>query len=485
MFKRTFTLIALLSAAPLSAQPVVDNSTSIAVETQPLPNLRVARDRPDDTPEVDVPEGAIQWSAEELESALRSDEEQTKQLLNQAIFQRRWDVVERLYPIYRDFEQKDEFLAKYAEAGLARHQGELSKAIRLYREMIAERADLTPVRLDLAISLYEDKQRVAARDQFDKVLSDAPPEQIEQVVYQYIDALNQQNTWSFSGGLNYLKEDNINNVSKERRIENTGFIKGDQMMPRSGKGLSYYVSVSRDFNLHNNHNLYLENSLYGKSYWDNHDYDDITNRLTFGYVYQDRKNKVGVLPFYEKRWYGNKQYKDNVGLRLEYNRWLTPNLQTINAVEYAKQKYKDNKRLDGHTNLYSTTLFWLRNPQQFFYTGLDHYTERTGIKQYSSDLTSVRVGWGQEWGAGISTRLALSMGERKYKDKAVLGGLIPLNKVRKDKEYNVSVTVWKRDWHFLGITPKINYNWRKVSSSIPTMYSYNKDRFMLIFEKTF
>ena len=257
------------------------------------------------------------------------------------------------------------------------------------------------------------------------------------------------------------------------------------MMPKSGKGFSFYFGLERDFNLKNNHYLRIENSLFAKSFWNNHHNDDLINRLSVGYVNKSNQRSLAVLPFYEKRWYGGKQYKDNKGLRLEYDYWLNPNLRTINALEYSKQYYKDYEQLDGNNKLFSTTLFWIRKPEQFFFGGFDFFAERSGEKQFSSDFKNIRIGWGQEWSYGISSRLSLAMGQRKYKSEAVIGGLIPLAKKRDDKEYNVNLTLWKRDWHVLGITPKLNYQWQKTDSNIPSMYSYSKNLFMLIFEKSF
>ena len=480
MFKKIFIL--LLSSSAVNAETLTASALAPNVSLAPDP---VLQDLNQPAPQQITPSQTLTGLPSLTEHDLKTNFLLTQNLLNRLIQIRRWDLVEHVLPFYMSFTERDEVLVRFAEAGLAKEAGDYKKAIGLYREILAERPSLTPVRLELAIALFEDKQNNIAREQFEKVLSDEIPDETQRFTTAYVNAINKRDSWTFRLGINYLNEENINNTSSDRAIGNTGFIKGDGMMPQSGRGLSYNFSVERDINLEGNHYLHIENSLYGKTYWNNHDYDDIINRFSFGYIHQNTRRKISILPFYEKRWYGDKQYKDNVGLRLEYNYWLNNNLQWINSAEYAKQYYKYYKDLDGHVKNISSTMFWLTNPRQFFYVGLDYYSERTGIRQYDSDLKLARIGWGQEWSKGISTRVSLAVGERKYKDKAVLGGLIPLNKVRKDDEFNVNLTLWKRDWHFLGITPKLNYNWRKVSSSIPSMYSYNKSRFMVILEKSF
>ncbi|WP_269446933.1 surface lipoprotein assembly modifier [Gallibacterium genomosp. 1] len=45
--------------------------------------------------------------------------------------------------------------------------------------------------------------------------------------------------------------------------------------------------------------------------------------------------------------------------------------------------------------------------------------------------------------------------------------------------------MWNREWHLWGITLKLNLSWMRVDSNIPALYSYDKNRVFLNFEKTF
>ncbi|MDY4714036.1 surface lipoprotein assembly modifier, partial [Actinobacillus minor] len=97
-----------------------------------------------------------------------------------------------------------------------------------------------------------------------------------------------------------------------------------------------------------------------------------------------------------------------------------------------------------------------------------------------------RLGWGQEWNLwGLSTRLNLSFMKRDYKDIAKLGGFLSLGKVREDKVYSSSLTLWKRDWHLWNITPKLQFSWKKYDSNLPTLYSYTDKNINLLFETRF
>ncbi len=59
------------------------------------------------------------------------------------------------------------------------------------------------------------------------------------------------------------------------------------------------------------------------------------------------------------------------------------------------------------------------------------------------------------------------------------------NQIRQDRELGLNVTLWHRNLHFGGITPKISYQYQRVNSNLADLYSYKRDRVYLSFEKSF
>ncbi|MFC0323256.1 surface lipoprotein assembly modifier [Gallibacterium melopsittaci] len=431
---------------------------------------------------VSVPVKTTKISLAEIEK----NPQLTAQILNQAILQRNIAVISKVLPIYRNFPIKDQILVLFAEGTLAEAQHHYELAIMKFRQILAIDPKLNPVRIALAINLFREQQNSAAKEQFNKAKSDQDiPQSIQLLIERYLQAIEQRSEWKISVVVNYLKENNVNHASAVREIEHTGFIKADKMLPQSAYGFAYSVNLVRDFNLLAAHYLSFENTLVGKLYWDNRDYDDVLNRTSLGYTHKSAKQTWRLLPFYERRWIGDKRYQWAQGIRAEWNRWLSDNWQLSGAVEYAKQRYFDREMLNGHNQLASLTLLWLRNPLQYFYWGTDVQREHTTVKQYSYIAPTLRLGWGQEWYCGVSSRLNLSFTKRNYQDEAVLGNVLPLGKVRVDKVYQVNFTLWKRDWHFWGVTPKLKFSWKKQESNIPSMYAYMDKNINLVFEKTF
>lgn len=419
---------------------------------------------------------------------LAQQPELTEQLLNAAINQNHAPAIEKFLKIYRTFAHADPILVKFAEAQLTKQSRQYDRAIRLYRDILATQPELTPVRIQLATSLYQDQQDNAAKDQFERALADpALPKDIAGLVNLYRQALDERDDWQLSFGLRYLHEKNITNVSDASGFQWRGipFTKGEGMKPQSAHGVGYWLAIERDFNLAGAHYLHFDNLLYGKNYWDNHSYDDITNRTTLGYTHKRADTRWSILPFYERQWYGNVRYKWAQGVRLEWSHWLNPNWQLSAAMEYSRDRYHRETLLNGHDKLGSLTLLWRRTPQQFFYVGGDVTAERTQERRYSYDLLGIRAGWGQEWHWGISSRLALLMAKREYKANFALNQTMTYDKARKDHIYQANLTLWKRDWHLWGITPKLQFNWKRQSSNFADIYSYTDKSANMLIEKTF
>ena len=415
----------------------------------------------------------------------------THELLSRAIYARNPEIIKKLLEIYRTFPNRDPIMERFAEGKLAAITENYNVAIDKYREILAKNPNLNPVRIELAIALFNQKQDGAAKDQFEKAQTASDlPLQAKRLIGAYLEALKERDSWNVDFSFNYVRDTNVNNVGSGRRLvlRNGGVItRPESMLPQTAHGVAYSLGVSRDFNLWDSHYLTFGNELIGKSYWDNHQFDDISNRTFVGYAHKTAKQNFRIKPFYEKRWYGGESYRWSNGARVEFSRWLSPNWQISTAGEFSKQRYLDSTSQNGNNKLISATLLWARTPKQFFYLGSDFMAERTKVRQYSSDSKSLRLGWGQEWNWGISSRLGLSIMKREFKDIAKLGNLnlFSFGKRREDKIYGINLSLWKRDWHIWGITPKLQLSWRKQDSNIPEMYSYTQKNVNILFEKTF
>lgn len=393
--------------------------------------------------------------------------------LKQAVYLQRLDDIQKLLQEYQEQTDSDPKLIAYAQAKSAFIQQDYSTAIAIYRKIISSHPELNSIRMELAIALFADRQDNASKSQFEKVkAASGLPDSAYQTIQAYLDAINQRNEWQFSLNLSYLRTDNVDNVSSDSTIENTGFTKHKNMLPQKAHGIAYNLDFGKDFNLFGSHYLSFHNETNGKTYWDNRRFDDLSNRVLVGYAYKKQDSIFRLQPFYDKRWYGNSSFHWSNGIQLSYDFRLSNQWQNQTLFAFEKRSFFDENLQAGNIKTASNTLIWQPKSQQLFYLGGAISKENTREKQYGSTNRNIRLGWLQEYRWGISTQLSFSFTHRKFHDKAVFAGIIPLNKIRRDHIYNINAKIWKRDWHLWGITPKLSFVWKKQRSNLKTLYSY-------------
>lgn len=356
----------------------------------------------------------------------------------------------------------------------------------IYQNAKANPTLLMLAKIKLAQQAFIDYKNKDAESRFNEIKEKYPiSDQDREIINQFLNALEQRNRWQFSFSANYIYSKNVNNTSNERRIENTGFVKNDDMMPKSAKGFAYDFSASRNWNLSGSHNVYFSNELSGKYYWDNHDYDEMTNRTYLGHLYQNAKVKWAFKPFYERQWLGNKRHQWAKGIRAEWQKPFAKEWQISTAFEWSQPRYFSQTEKNGTIKLISATLIWQPSEKGYFYIGSDFFREQTRVKQYSNDTKSLRLGWINQWKYNIVSQINVAFAHRQFKDFASLGGILPLDKIRQDKIYSTNLTLWKSDWNLWGLTPKIQFKYKRQNSNIDSMFSYSEKYVQMLIEKTF
>lgn len=392
--------------------------------------------------------------------------------------------------IYRTYPKYNENLALFAEGRATFLQGDFYSAITIYRNILSHNPLLHPVRIELAIALFQQKRYNSSKNEFEMLKNYDLPQYSFLLIDEYLKIIKEKEGWNIDFSVNYIRDKNINNVSSNEDVALSSraiLKKSGGLLPQNGKGFSYYVGLSKTNNIINSHYILFDQQLWGKHYWNNHQYDDISSRTYMGYAYKTAKNTFQIKPFYEKRWYANESYRWSHGINIEESFELNPHWRLSTSFEWAKAYYFDDSSLNGHNWRILSTLVWQPTRKQYFYLGGGKSTEHTQVKQYGSDSKIIRLGWGKMWFAGISTQVRFSAIKREYKDIAVLGNLslFSFNKKRKDLIYSLNMSIWKQDWSWMGIAPKIQFSWRKQDSNIPQMYSYQDKSINLLFEKIF
>lgn len=387
-----------------------------------------------------------------------------------------------LLPLYQQQKVQDPLLLDWAMAIAAREQGHYRQASKLYRKLLAYNTAFVPLRYQLAQVLFLKHDNEAAKDQFEKLRSEALKPTLLAQINQYLTALSRREQWVFQGGLSYLNERNVNNAPHANTTVN-GW-RGWQA--EAAEGVSYHVNADKKWSLQHGFLVKFSVLSYGRYYWDNKKYNEFTTRISAGLGYQNAQTEMSIMPFIEQRWYGGgssgssslKRFSKNVGIRLGVSHWLTARWQVLSAFEYGQQRYTRRSHLNGNHYLWSNTLLYMPNSRQYWFAGIDYSRDNADDKSDAYSRKGGRIGWGQEWHWGISSRVSLTYAHRGYKQS----GFLHIR--QKNKEYHAQLSLWHRDVHLWGITPRITWDYSKAKSNNP-FYSYDKNRVYLEVSKYF
>ena len=432
------------------------------------------------------------------EEALLANPELLERVMYSAIVGQNLAGIKASLPIYEKLPTQDPMLLAYARAIVARADGRAADSVAYYRQVIAQQPDALAVRMQLAQALFENSENEAANDQFNKLQAENLPDEVREVVKGYQEALLKRDSWSFYAGVNILREKNINQAPKERRLG--GYLSEEECSqaqaanpnddcyrgwtfnePIDALGINYQFGSSKKWSWQRGYYGKLDVDGYGKYYPSETDYNDMTLRVAPAVGYADQRDEVGVSPFHERRLYGNKAYSYTNGARVYWNRWWTPALQSLSAFEYGNVNNTQRSRSDNTNQLASGSLLYYASARQYWLAGVDLYREGNPDDDSDSfNRYNSRIAWGQEWPKGISSRVQLNYARRYYRAPTMFSD----GANRRDKEWGARVSLWHRSVHFGGMTPRLTFSRNSIGSN-DEYYEHNKNRLYLELNKTF
>lgn len=425
-------------------------------------------------PLLGYPQSNQQEILELSEEQLLANPEFLQQLLDNAIDQQQIAGISVLLPIYLKSTHYDPILYQYGQAIIAEHEGNITQAISLYRKMLAQQADLNPIRLRLLNLLILDKQLISVEHQLIKLRSEQTlPEDVRVYLEQMQIWLTQQNQVNTQIKLRYLDDKNVNQAPK-----NNEFGVWQLPKPKSAQGIAYQLGVSKKSILTDHLAWQVQGEVDAKQYWNAHQYDDITSHFNIGLTYQTAYQEWGLSPFFEQRWFAQEPYSYYLGIRGQYNQTFSPHWQIFNHIQYGEKKHRERKYLDAQNIQLTSFVRYIHNPTQIFFIGVTNSYEDTKDESEKYQRYGTWLGWENEWKYGLSSHLILGLNNVEYKVEDIF------NIKRRDKEHFIQTSIWNRAIHWKGLTPKLTILLRENKSN-HFLYDYDKKQFFIELSKTF
>ncbi|MGX2987468.1 surface lipoprotein assembly modifier [Ursidibacter sp. B-7004-1] len=393
--------------------------------------------------------------------------------------------------LYRYVPNRDESLIEWANAILLRDKN-LTDSVSAYRALHTKLPDNDFIRFQLAETLFYNQEFEAAKTQFERLRASEGVSPQDIVVFDnYIAAINRKEEWSFSFGGTFLNDKNLANSAKQGtqvELPNGGVI--TYASPRqTGQGISAWAGANKQWSFSNGKYVAFDSSLSTKYYWDNKYYNDVNAHLGLGIGYSDAKLNLSLTPYIDKRWYAGgvnstkslKQYSNTYGAVIDFSYWLNQKWKYALSYDFGYDMYDRltySRQYNGPSHNLSNSMMFLPSAKQYWSLAVDTSKKSAKDETNSYERIGTRLTWGQEWGKGFVTSTTLGVGKRNYKEKTFFG------MKQKNQEYSASISLWNKNVHFWGLTPRLTFNYSKTDSNI-AIYSYDKKQVLLNVTKSF
>ncbi len=384
--------------------------------------------------------------------------------------------ISAILPVYRKLKNAKDTLINYGEALLAHKNQKLEKAIRHYRQVIANDPKISIARFNLAIALYQNHQNSAARSQLIRLQSENLPKHITKTIRYIVSKIDHQEDWAFDLNFYYQKDDNINGALTETR----GPWQKDE--PQKAHGIHFSLGAKKQFNITDNIYSDLQLNTDNDIYWDAHHYDFLSFKAGAGVGYQNAKFNIELQPFIQQNHIAasskkrEKSLSKGISVNLDYRfsqKWKATGYGLWSYNNFERRKY-----LSGNRYFFSLAAQYTANPLQYWQAGIHYYNSQSKGKDDSYNRKGVFISWGQEWPKGFSSNLSLSISKRNHE------GIGILNTIRKDKNYSTRLSLWHRGLHYWGITPRLVLSWNKTNSNY-FFYDNKETETSIEFSKSF
>lgn len=419
-------------------------------------------------------DGSVSMSEDEL----IAQPDLLQNVLDTAVARQQVENIRFLLPLYHrlDEERRDAVLEDYAESFLLREDGQYARAEEKLRGILAQNPGYAPVRLQLALTLSQSGQtREAAAEVAEvKETSELSPDAAA-FLNSFSDYLKRDRAWQFDANAYYLADRNVGRAPKEREYGPWRFPE-----PRAAHGLGYDASAVKTLPVKKHWAARVQASVYGKFYWDAHDYDDLNARIEAGPVYRSGSGETALTPFAEKRWYGTEAYSHTAGGVLRRSHNLSPKTMLFASWQTGYKKHEERDYLDGASHGGALSLVYQSSPQQYFVFGAGAGRKNARDPAEAYRHASLRAGWTRRWsgGDGLLTSLNGSIRRSLYRSEDFF------NIRRRDTEYFVLAAVGHKKLSWKSFTPHLNWTWSYLASN-HFYYRRHENRVFLDVSKQF
>ena len=238
--------------------------------------------------------------------------------------------------------------ARFRLGNLRRNTGDLAGAAAAYRQLLDEKPDAAPVRLELARVLAQMGHEDAALGQLRRASSGGLPEDVVQVVDKFRLALRSRRRSGGSIELGLAPDTNINRATSLSTvlIGSNPISLSSEAQAHSGVGATIGSQVFWRPAINPDTNLLFTASASATLYRQSA-FNDISLSVAAGPELLRGRSRYRPAAVYVRRWFGNQRYGDSRGATLNWLRQLGRVSQVQVDLTALRSDFRLNPAMDG------------------------------------------------------------------------------------------------------------------------------------------
>jgi outer membrane protein len=338
-------------------------------------------------------------------------------------------------------------------------------------------------RLDLARAYFALGDMARARNEFNLVLAQNPPDSARATIQAYLARIDQGVVAGGTRATGYLeaiagRDSNVNNATGQGQIYVPVFGFSLQLAPTSRRTSDNFMSLGGGGEI--THALNEKTSLYAGAdarFRVHHRADTFDNNqfdARGGVQYAlDAQNLIRFGAAYQQYYLDTAYYRSTWGLNGEWRRMMSSTRQLSVFGILNRVRYQDDAQIANDTNLSLLGMGWtqvLDEPRRFVVSasGFGGYERDVGQRiDGDRKLAGARAGGQIGWGAHREVFATIGVQWNGFQSQNLI-----FNERRTDKQADAAVgLVWRvdRDWQF---KPQLTYtrNWSNIDINSYTRY---------------
>ena len=351
----------------------------------------------------------------------------------------------------------------------------LDEAIASLRAVLINRPDLVRVRLELARAFFLKGEDSLARGHFERVLAGRPPAPVVANVQRFLAEIRARRRWTMYLGAAVSPDSNIGGASDEQiiYINDLPFRRDAEELTTSGIGVSVWTGGEYQHPLGDRLRLRLGGDLSRQDYG-GRKFDQTFVSAHIGPRWLvDKDTDVSLVASARRRWTGTAPSYDDLGVRVEAGRRLTPRIRVSGRASWYHRDYLTRDFLDGPILDFTLGGSWVILPILRADGAAGYARERPKSERWRNASRWLRLG------ASVALPLGFTVGgsgELRWTNYE--GNWFPFTRddaPREDRTRILRATVHNRAFTLFGFSPQLVVT-NEVRDTNAQLYDYKRTR---------